>query len=377
MNNIYSKFKSLLSKFNIITLKIIVLFFFSIIFTQKVTAQIDTCTNTLTNIQLLEGGTKLSFDIYSLRTYGTWRMGSSAYIIKHTSGALSNPIITYMNPKFTSGSPSGSYNNAQISSVTSTRIALQILYSGGLGDSVSNIPGTTGYGEKIATIQTDYNADSTILIWDLINSVIVTNSGGNVYSKWNFSIAPPPYNYFKINLKIFPEGLYFPIFNQLSRTDTIKVYLRNSLSPYNMLDSAKGSIHSVGLSGIFTFNNAPSGNYYIVVKHFNSIETWSKFNGENFVRDGSTYNYDFSVSSSQAYGNNLALKGTQYCLFSGDINQDGFVNLSDVIPINNDASSFVTGTYLVTDLTGNNIVDLTDVSLCYNNSSNFVRVKRP
>ena len=133
----------------------------------------------------------------------------------------------------------------------------------------------------------------------------------------------------------------------------------------------------MSLSGLFTFNNAPTGTYYIAVKHLNSIETWSKDSGQYLINDGSIYNYDFTTSITQAYGNNLKLKGSKYCLYSGDVNQDGFISLFDVIPIYNDASSFVTVRFIKTDLTGDNIVDLTDVTLCYNNSSGFVRIIRP
>jgi len=93
--------------------------------------------------------------------------------------------------------------------------------------------------------------------------------------------------------------------------------------------------------------------------------------------DGTIYNYDFTSANSQAYGNNLKLKGSNYCLYSGDVNQDGYISLFDMIPIYNDASAFVSGSYLATDLTGDNIVDLTDLTLCYNNSLSFIRVRQP
>jgi len=54
------------------------------------------------------------------------------------------------------------------------------------------------------------------------------------------------------------------------------------------------------------------------------------------------------------------------------VNQDGFISLSDVISIYNDASGFVSGRFIKTDLTCDNIVDLTDVTIGYNNSANFV-----
>ena len=164
---------------------------------------------------------------------------------------------------------------------------------------------------------------------------------------------------------------------QLTRKDTIGVYLRNSSPPYELLDSAKGIIDSISQSGLFNFVNASSGTYYIIGKHFNCLETWSKTGGETLFANGLSFNYDFTNTITQAFGSNLKLKGSKYCLYSGDIDQDGYINLSDVIPIYNDATLFVSGSYIVTDLTGDSIVDLSDVSLCYNNSVNFVGVIRP
>ena len=66
----------------------------------------------------------------------------------------------------------------------------------------------------------------------------------------------------------------------------------------------------------------------------------------------------------------------RYAMYSGDVNNDGTVDLSDVLKINNDAGVFTSG-YVVSDLTGNSIIDLSDVVLAQNNSSVFAGVKRP
>jgi len=189
----------------------------------------------------------------------------------------------------------------------------------------------------------------------------------------NFTTIPP----ITANLKLLFEGMYSPIYNQLSRKDSITIYLRDATPPFAIMDSAKNYIDTISFSNIFKFNNAIAGTYYIVVKHLNCLETWSKSGGENIIYDTSYYNYDFTTANSKAYGNNLKLKGSKYCLYSGDVNKDGFITLFDVIPIYNDAINFVTGRYIITDLTGDNIVDLSDVTLCFNNSSNFVRIRRP
>lgn len=142
------------------------------------------------------------------------------------------------------------------------------------------------------------------------------------------------------------------------------------------MDSAKRVIDSVTFSNIFTFFNSPTGSYYLVAKHYQCIETWSKAGVEPLLSDGSVYNYDFTASASQAYGNNEKLKGSKYCMYSGDIDQSGFIDLSDIILVYNDSKNFVTGN-VKTDLNGDNIVDLSDLIIVFNNSSNFIGVIRP
>jgi hypothetical protein len=108
--------------------------------------------------------------------------------------------------------------------------------------------------------------------------------------------------------------------------DTVKVYLRNILSPFSKIDSASAMLDSVSFTGFFNFKNAPTGTYYILIIHRNSIETWSKSGGESMTR-GVLKNFDFTSSSSQAFGNNMMLKGTKYCIYRGDVNKDGSITL--------------------------------------------------
>ncbi|MDQ3021366.1 MAG: hypothetical protein M3R36_12465 [Bacteroidota bacterium] len=179
----------------------------------------------------------------------------------------------------------------------------------------------------------------------------------------------------KIKLTTLFEGMYNILSNQLSRNDSVTFYLRDAATPYRVRDSAKSVIDSITFSGLFTFSNAPSGTYYLIAKHFYSIETWSKAGGESIVADGSVY-YDFTSSASQAYGNNLQLKGGKYCMFSGDVNQDGTIDLSDLGLIDNDAFNFVSG-FVTTDLNADGTVDIDDAAIADNNVFNFVGVIRP
>jgi hypothetical protein len=176
-------------------------------------------------------------------------------------------------------------------------------------------------------------------------------------------------------IKIIPEGFYNTGSGTLNMNDTVRAFLRNTVSPYSIIDSAKSVIDSINFTGQFLFSNAPPGNYYLMVRHRNSIETWSKAGGEAYVF-GQTFSYDFTNATSQAFGSNLILNGSKYCIYSGDADQDGFVNLSDVILIYNDANNFING-YVRTDLNGDNISDLNDMIIAYNNSSAFVKKITP
>jgi hypothetical protein len=177
------------------------------------------------------------------------------------------------------------------------------------------------------------------------------------------------------NIKLIIEAFFNTGTFQLNSRDTVTAYLANSSPPFNRIDSSRAVIDSVTYTGSFLFANAPSGTYYIVIKHRNSIETWSK-NGGEVYSIGSVLNYDFTTAQSQAFGNNLTLVSSLWCIYSGDVNQDGVVDATDAGAIDNDAFNFITG-YVKTDLTGNNFVDASDAAIADNNAFNFVTVVRP
>lgn len=162
----------------------------------------------------------------------------------------------------------------------------------------------------------------------------------------------------------------------MNRKDTVTVFLRSVTSPYSIMDSARGVIDSLTFSGNFLFSNASSGTYLISIKHHNSIETWSKVNGIILLSDGYTYNYNFTTSSTQAYGNNLVAINSKWCIYSGDVDKNGSINLTDLTSIYNKTVTFSTG-YQVTDLNADNIVNLSDLVIAYTNAVKFVMVKRP
>lgn len=180
---------------------------------------------------------------------------------------------------------------------------------------------------------------------------------------------------YTLNLSSYVEGFYNAGINKMT-PDTMRVYLRNSSNPYAIIDSAKSVLDSTG-TGIFAFNNAVNNTgYFIQVKHRNSVETWSSA-AQSFT--GGIMNYNFTSSASQAFGNNIKQIDTspvRFGIYSGDVNKDGFVNLTDVISVYNDAGIFVNG-YKVTDVNGDNTTDLTDVIITNNNSTAFVSLVKP
>jgi len=179
--------------------------------------------------------------------------------------------------------------------------------------------------------------------------------------------------YTQFNVKVTPEGLYNGSAKNIR--DTVRIYLRNVISPFNKIDSATTVIDSLTLVAPCVFRYAPSGTYYLQVIHRNSIETWSKSGGETFT-EGLKGNYDFTTSQSQAYGSNMILISGKYCIYSGDVNQDGVIDGSDLSLIDNAAYNFATG-YILANLNGDEIVDGSDVAIADNNAINLITKLTP
>jgi hypothetical protein len=154
--------------------------------------------------------------------------------------------------------------------------------------------------------------------------------------------------------------------------DTVSCIIKNGASPYSTVDSVKIKLNTSGQGTVNSTQVLINNDYYIVTKHRNSIETWSHL--VNFP----AYNpsYDFTSAQNQAYGSNQIKIGTKWCLYNGDINQDGQVTFTDLIGVDNDNSNYVTG-YTSTDLTGDNQVTFSDLIIVDNNNSNYITKQIP
>lgn len=188
-------------------------------------------------------------------------------------------------------------------------------------------------------------------------------NGYTYYSSYRYFTTMPQ---LQLNVTVLMEGMYFPLFNQLSRRDTVEVILRESTAPYSAVDTATSILDSLSFTGTFVFPKASAGRYYIIVKHFNCVETWSRAGGEELI-GGITSSYNFTTSANQAYGGNMKVKGGKFCIFSGDVNQSGFIDGTDLSAIDNAAYNLMSGRYQPTDLNGDNFTDGTDFVIGDNN----------
>ncbi|MBK6965960.1 MAG: hypothetical protein IPH20_19025, partial [Bacteroidales bacterium] len=191
-----------------------------------------------------------------------------------------------------------------------------------------------------------------------------------------------------LNLGLLLEGLYAGggTLNQAHHAtgpqfgpgvaDVISVELHNS-SDYSIVEFPAVPAFDVELStnGLakVAIPSDLTGDYYITVKHRNSLEITSA-DPVSFVPQIITYAFD---QPSKAYGGNLLLMiDGGYAIFGGDINQDGVIDTGDITPFDNDQHNYVEG-YVVTDVNGDGIIDGADGSIIDNNQFNYVSTILP
>ena len=180
---------------------------------------------------------------------------------------------------------------------------------------------------------------------------------------------------------VFLEGLYTGNGNMIASlfaadgvssvfiADTIMVELHDIVFPFASVHSSKAMLSTNGSSNIDFPLTAIGNSYYLVIKHRNSIETWSA----NPVYIDSTGNsYDFSSSISKAFGSNMSDDGNGlFMLFSGDINQDGSIDFNDYPDLDISSNNGDLG-YLSYDLNGDASVDFNDYPILDINSNNGI-----
>lgn len=189
-----------------------------------------------------------------------------------------------------------------------------------------------------------------------------------------------------LNLTLFLEGLFNSVTLSMNKSqnesgaqfpgtvaDQIVVKLVQASPPYSIVATSENINLNQNGTCQASFPATLSGSYYIVVTHRNSLETWSSA-PVSFIDN--SISYDFSNAASITYGNNSILIGGKYCIFGGDVNQDGTLDTGDMTPVDNDASAYLSG-YLVTDVNGDGIIDTGDMTIVDNNAGTYISVARP
>ncbi|MBK6965955.1 MAG: choice-of-anchor D domain-containing protein [Bacteroidales bacterium] len=195
--------------------------------------------------------------------------------------------------------------------------------------------------------------------------------------------APPAFKTLNLT-SVLLEGLYAgggllnEAYNELApqfpgNADEITVELRNSVD-YSIIEHS--SVVLLSLTGSATVTDIPAalnGDYYITVKHRNSVETTTA-NPVSFALD--VVNQSFATPADVYGGNLLLMIDGGYAIFGGDVNQDGSVDGGDVTPFDNDQFNYVSG-YVPTDINGDAIIDSGDGTIIDNNQFNYIGSSHP
>ncbi len=188
-----------------------------------------------------------------------------------------------------------------------------------------------------------------------------------------------------LSVKVALQGFYNASTNCMDRMDAVTICVKSNTAPYLTVDSISclldpvtmlttssyGSVTPLKMTELQTNNS-----YYIVVKHRNSIETWSSIWIPSYL---DTISYDFTSNANKAFGNNLLQVDNSpatFALYGGDVNQDGTIDGTDLSLIDNDINNFETG-YRSTDINGDLFIDATDAAVADNNANLFVSIIKP
>lgn len=331
---------------------------------------------------IANGGT-LSFSMVT----GSSQLATSQVPVAFSIGTttqtetIGGVVYRYLNQAARSGPGSG--NGTIISAVKTsctspgTRIGTYRL--------TNSVDFKTGSSAKHLFSSAIGNGKTSTLVAAYVGGSNTTISGTNLdYTSagtcdQNLSFNPSTLN---VNIKALLEGPYVgagqmtPTLYNLglstnpTATDSVEINLwsASGLSSSTPSMSTKAILHTDGTASVYLPFSVLGNNYYIVLKHRNSVETWSS------APVAITYptSYDFTTSVGKAYsdGINPALKnmgGGIFAIYGGDVNQDGTVDGSDMNEIDNNTSIAAFG-YDNSDVNGDGASDGLDMNVVDNNT---------
>lgn len=166
--------------------------------------------------------------------------------------------------------------------------------------------------------------------------------------------------YYESNLQMKPVLFNQGVSLNSNITDTVTVELREPSQPYSVTHSFKGVINLDGSIKCTFPSSVISKQFYIAIKHRNSVETWSKepitFNYSNV--------YNFTNRADKAFGlNQTELSTNIWALYSGDIDQNGFLELDDFNLWDAEYQQGYPYNVFEPDLDGNGYMELDDFNI--------------
>ncbi|MEO6490289.1 MAG: hypothetical protein ABIO04_10140 [Ferruginibacter sp.] len=244
----------------------------------------------------------------------------------------------------------------------------------------SNISGQSISRNVIASAGGTFTSTAGQINYNIGETIITSLTAGSIMITQGFEQPAES----RLNLKLYLQGYYVDggimqpvLLNQglaalATETDTITVELHHAEN-FALLDSKKAVLLTDGTVSV-NFNQ-PEGTYYIAVKHRNTIQTWS---ANAVMCTANTALYNFSNASTQAMGDNqVLLQSGVWGMYTGDLNQDDFIDGNDFPVLDNDAFNGVAFEYVATDLNGDGFVDSNDFPVFDNNSYNGVAAVHP
>ena len=234
-------------------------------------------------------------------------------------------------------------------------------------------------GGNVGTNSNTYST-STLVNGDIITCLLTASTGiasSNIITMSCQSSAT-------LTLNVFIEGFYAgnhlmaPVLyncglsSNATISDSITVELHSSVSPFSLVETKKGILNTNGTCSVIFSSSRIGSSYYIVLKHRNSLETWSSIP----VLFSVATTYNFTNNQSSAFGGNLirTSDNLNWAVFSGDISsdvtglgqQDQLIESQDFLDMENAVSNILTG-YIIQDITGDGTVESEDYIILENN----------
>jgi hypothetical protein len=232
------------------------------------------------------------------------------------------------------------------------------------------------------------HADTVVNQFDTVNIPSGWSLLYNYPSKGDVSVK---YDKIKLNVKAFLEGYYngnstmktllhnIGLTDDTTAVDSIEVQMWSPdyLNLTEPTFTTKTILHNDGNVNLRLPINMIGKNYYICIKHKNSIETWSA----EPITISTVNNYDFTISQDKAYSNNFdnpmkSMPDGNFAIYSGDINQDGTIDIFDMMNAENDVINFDFGNIL-SDCNGDGVTDIFDMMIIENNAGLFIYYASP